>query len=297
MELAPIVLFVYNRPWHTRQTLEALKANDLAEGSKLIIYCDGPKLGATKEQLENISEVRNLIREKKWCGVIEFVESDSNKGLAASVIEGVTEVVNKYGKIIVLEDDLITSPFFLNYMNEGLYKYRTAQNVYSINGYMFPIETDKIETVLLPYTSSWGWGTWKEKWAAFDHKMPCKDLILENQFLKSRFNLGDYPLSYMLERSKTSWAIFWYYSVFIRNGLGVFPTSSLVNNIGFDGSGVHYTDKKNVVQLLANKVIKINNEQVIDLNFYNRYLKLFKKKKLPLLRRGYAWIKKKVERF
>ena len=135
--LAPIVLFVYDRPWHTHQTLEALKSNLLAENSLLIIYSDGPKEEATDEQLSNIKEVRKLIREKKWCGQVEIIESDCNKGLAASIINGVTKVVNEFGEIIVLEDDLVTSKGFLKYMNDCLELYASEETVGCIHAWNY----------------------------------------------------------------------------------------------------------------------------------------------------------------
>jgi len=192
---APIVLFVYNRPWHTRQTLEALAANFLADQSELFVFADGPKPEASRNDLDKIQEVRKIVKEKPWCKNVQLIESEVNKGLAQSVITGVTQIINQYGCIIVLEDDLIISPWFLTYMNEGLELYQTASNVYSINGYMFPIETDRTDTVLLPYTSTWGWGTWKNKWKTFDFGMSLKEQIILNTHLKARFNLADYDYS------------------------------------------------------------------------------------------------------
>src|SRR5476651_1758025 len=120
MQLAPIVLFVYNRPWHVEQTLNALAANELAAESELYIYADGPKDNADAITLENIQKTREIIRKKKWCNEVYIIERSKNLGLQASIIEGVTTVVNNYGKVIVLEDDIITSPYFLQYMNDAL---------------------------------------------------------------------------------------------------------------------------------------------------------------------------------
>jgi GT2 family glycosyltransferase len=296
MDLAPIVLFVYNRPEHTKRTLEALASNNLAVNSILYIYSDGPVENASNEIIAKINDVRKVIREKNWCGTIYISESGTNKGLVTSIIEGVTEIVNKHGQIIVLEDDLITSPFFLTYMNDALQTYKNLSNVYSVNGYMFPVKSDKMESVLLPYTSSWGWGTWKEKWTAFDIKMPFKNLIKENIFLKTRFNLGDYPYASMLDYEDNSWAICWYYSVFIRNGLGVFPTASLIYNTGFDGSGIHFSEKTDVVQILAKQNIVLKKGNSIDLDFFVKYLDFFKMKKISFSIRVYNWIIRTIRR-
>lgn len=274
--LAPITLFVYNRPWHTRQTLEALAKNKLADQSHLIVYCDGPKENADQETLEKIKEVRAVVREKQWCKSIEVIESDKNKGLANSIIEGVTKVVNQYGKIIVLEDDLITSEWFLTFMNEGLNQFELATNVYSVNGYMFPIDNNQMESKLLPYAFTWGWGTWRDKWKIFDrqfndNKMP------ENQKLISRFNLADYNYYDMLKTANHSWGINWYYSVFIRNGLGVFPSQSLISNIGFDGTGVNCGDE-GIKESTTKEEIKVIKTDIIDLSFYSEILKYFTSK-------------------
>ena len=249
-ELAPIALFVYNRPLHTRQTLEALSKNHLAAESRLIIYADGPKNKTSPEEFDKITEVRQIIREKQWCKKIEIIESEKNHGLTSSIIKGVTKIVNKHGKVIVLEDDLLTSPWFLTYMNEGLNEYKDCQNVYSINGYMFPIEWNKAETVLLPYTSTWGWGTWKEKWEIFEINGAENKIIANNQFLANRFNLAHYDYTNMLLTSKHSWGIYWNFSVFKHNGLCLFPTKSMIYNIGFDGTGTNFKNETKVFQSL-----------------------------------------------
>jgi hypothetical protein len=276
MDLAPIVLFVYNRPQHTRKTLEALASNKVADRSVLYIYSDGPKENASSEIVSNINEVRKVIHEKNWCGKVYIIESGLNKGLVSSIIEGVTEIVNKHGRVIVLEDDLITSPFFLTYMNDALQAYRDFSNVYSVNAYMFPVETDKTESVLLPYTSSWGWGTWKDKWSCFDIKSSTRASVAENSFLRQRFNLANYDYITMLMNAKHSWGIHWYFSVFERNGLGVFPTQSLVENMGFDGSGVNCDINSFKQSLFAGKIEIFNNGKM-DMMFYSKYLDYFSK--------------------
>ena len=167
-DFAPIVLFVYNRPWHTLQTLNALMKNELADQHVLYIYSDGPKIKAANDEVKKIEEVRKLIRTKQWCKEVYIVESETNRGLADSIINGVTEIVNKHGKIIVLEDDLITSAGFLNYMNIALNLYKNEKNVMHISGYMFPTEKKLPETFFLVFTSCWGWGTWDRAWQSFD---------------------------------------------------------------------------------------------------------------------------------
>ena len=167
--LAPIVLFVYNRPEHTRKTLESLEKNDLAKESELFIFADGPKENTTEKQLEKITKTRKIIREKNWCGKISIIEREINLGLDSSVTKGITSVIEKFGKVIVLEDDFILSKNFLKYMNSALDKFENNNSVMQISGYMFPVEIpEKFDTFFLPFTNSWGWATWKRAWDFFD---------------------------------------------------------------------------------------------------------------------------------
>src|SRR5690349_14489731 len=136
---APIVLFAFNRPEHTRQTLAALERNYLADNSLLFIYIDGPKAGASNQQLELIEAVKEIAKEKQWCAKVEIIESSANKGLAASVTEGVRDVVNQFGKVIVLEDDLLPDRWFLKFMNDALAIYENESEVVSVAGYVYPV--------------------------------------------------------------------------------------------------------------------------------------------------------------
>jgi GT2 family glycosyltransferase len=243
--LAPIVLFVYNRPWHTRKTLESLMQNFLSENSEIFIFADGPKENASPEQLEKIKETRKLIREKNWCGKVTIIERDKNMGLANSVIAGVTEIVNKFGKIIVLEDDLILSRNFLKYMNKALNKYENEPRVMQICGYMRPIKLSiKTDCFFLPIINSTGWGTWKRVWDNFDPGNKDTSLLDKNRKLRRKFDFGgSYPFYKMLKsqinKNIDSWAIRFYLSIFMQGGLILYPRYTLVKHIGFDGSGVH----------------------------------------------------------
>jgi hypothetical protein len=279
--LAPIVLFVYNRPEHTLMTLEALSNNEFADKSDLYVYADGPKINPSIKDLEAIQKVKEIVNSRQWCKTVKLISSDVNYGLAASVIKGISEIVNKYGRIIVLEDDLVTSPFFLQYMNEGLETFESIKNIYSVNGFMFPIQWEGHHTVLLPFTSTWGWATWKDRWSVFDQTISEKKQIEENPFLESRFNLGDYDYRKMLSFGNNSWGIKWYYSVFVHHGLGVFPTKSLVNNIGFDGSGEN-CGELDFSHKFSSSNITIDLEKAINLKFYGSYLNYFKKNRSKL---------------
>jgi hypothetical protein len=291
-ELSPVVLFVYNRPNHTKQTIESLKKNKLSVETILYVIADGPKANATIEDKKNIKETRQLFKTLTGFKQIILIEKEKNEGLATSVISGVTEIINKHGKVIVLEDDLLLSPFFLDYMNQGLSIYKDVSNVFSINAYMFPIETNKIDTFLSPLaTSSWGWATWADKWAVFEKDIQYKEIIQSHPYIRQRFNFSDYNYADTLEM-RSSWAIKWYYSVFIRNGLGVFPTRSLVQNIGFDGSGTHGINTFNEPALFEEEV-KVEKKYVIDIENYAKMLDFFKEKKTSIFSSITKIIKKK----
>ncbi len=274
-ELAPIVLFVYNRPQHTAMTLKSLAENPLAKDSVLYVFADGPKTEATTEDKNKIKETRALFKDLSGFKEVVLTEKEKNEGLAASVIAGVTKTINRHGAVIVVEDDLVVSPHFLDFMNDALNLYKNFPNVYSVTGFMFPIESKLEKTVLLPYISTWGWATWKSKWEAMDTNMPDKALIKQNPFLLSRFNLADYDYAGMLDLTNKSWGIKWYYSIFIRNGLSVFPTRSLVSNIGFDGSGENCIADENDVAFPPGAPLKVSPETTIDLSFYNDFLNYF----------------------
>ena len=167
--LAPIALFVYNRPFTLQKTLDALLKNELAKESTIIIYCDGPKPNASREDLQKIEDVRRIVNNIEGFKQKIIKASSENKGLANSIINGVTECVNEYGKVIVLEDDLITSPFFLNYMNEALEKYNNESKVLSIGACNFWANSKQIpEYFFMPQPDCYGWATWKDRWDLFE---------------------------------------------------------------------------------------------------------------------------------
>lgn len=245
-KLAPVLLFVFNRPLHTRKTLEALADNYLANESVLYIFADGPKDNMTKEDLGNVKQVRELIKARQWCQEVHIIEADRNKGLANSVIDGVTQIVNEHEKVIVLEDDLITSRGFLQFMNEALNKYVAEEKIMHVSGYQFPIDVPALgEAAFIPIIASWGWGTWKRAWTLFDPLSTGYEQLKHNKELTYNFDLGGtYPYSEMLIQQLEihtidSWAIRWWWSVFSNNGISLFPDSSLVKNIGFGKDATH----------------------------------------------------------
>ena len=245
MELAPIVLFVYDRPWHTKQTVEALQKNESANKSELYIYSDDARnVGAKK----NVDAVRAYIDRIKGFKKITIVKREKNWGLANSIIDGVTKIVNEYGKIIILEDDLVTSPYFLRFMNEGLNIYEKEKEVASIHGYIYPIE-DLPDTFFIKGADCWGWATWKDRWDIFEHDGQKLLYELNLRALEREADFNDsYGFTQMLKNQiigkNNSWAIRWYMSAFLKNMLTLYPGKSYVQNIGTDNSGTHSSETK-----------------------------------------------------
>lgn len=270
LDLAPIVLFVYNRPDHTKQTVEALQKNELAICSELFIYSDAAK---NENAEQKVNEVREYIKSIDGFKKITIIEREKNWGLANSIIDGVTKIVNEYGKIIVLEDDLVTSPYFLKFMNEALEFYKEEPNVASIHGYIYPI-VNLPETFFIKGADCWGWATWKEKWSIFE--ADDKKLLdeLQNRKLQNEadFN-GSYGFTQMLkdqiDGKNNSWAVRWYMSAFLKDMLTLYPGQSYVQNIGFDCEGTHCKSETNVFRVTLNDKFLINKIETFE-NFEAR---------------------------
>lgn len=242
-KLAPITLFTYNRPWHTRQTVEALKKNQLANQSDLIIFSDAAKNSNSEQSVQAVRDYLKIIDGFKS---IKIIERTANWGLAKSIISGVTDVVNEYGKVIVLEDDLVTSPYFLKFMNDALEYYQTNNKVMSITGYSFPNvvhESYEHDVYFFYRCMSWGWATWKNRWHNVDWQVSDALDFFNDSSKVARFNRGGDDLTRMLRlqlKGKiNSWAIRWCYHHFKHDAYCTYPKNSLVYNMGFDGSGVH----------------------------------------------------------
>jgi hypothetical protein len=240
---APIVLFVYNRPYHTKQTVESLQKNELASESELFIYSDAVKDGGS---VKKVSEVREYIRSIGGFKKVTVIEREKNWGLANSVIDGVTTIVNKYGNIIVLEDDLVTSVYFLQFMNDALFMYKNEPKVASIHGYIYPIN-NLPDTFFIKGADCWGWSTWKDKWKIFesDGQKLLDELESKKLEKEADFN-GNYNYTKMLKDqingNNNSWAIRWYISTFLKNMVTLYPGKSYVQNIGHDSEGTHCVD-------------------------------------------------------
>ncbi len=268
--LSPIILFVYNRPEHTLKTLMALKENKEAAASTLYIFADGPKENASAQELNKVAKVRKIIKETESCGKVVIKERDTNIGLATSVINGVTEIINKYGKAIVLEDDIVCSPFFLEYMNFHLDTFEEDENIFGVSGFSFAKELQINKAYLLPILSSWGWATWKDRWAKFENNASKLLPLIK----KEKFDFGGYPYYQMLNDQingvVNSWAIRFYAVMFLQKKYFIYPPNNLILNIGFDNSGEHCDDNaifdnKNVLETSIEYKINIEiNKSVID---------------------------------
>jgi len=281
MPLAPIAIFAYNRPWHLRQTIESLKKNKLAKASELFIFSDGPKNEKDRLKVDKVREyIKRIIGFKK----ITVIATEKNRGLAKSIIKGVTKIVNRYGRIIVLEDDLILSPNFLTYMKNALELYKNEGKVMHISGYMYPIQSYGLpDTFFFNQASCWGWGTWKRAWKYLD--TDPKNLLSKIYETKKEniFNYYGYynyidQLKKNIDGKLDTWAVKWYATIFLSNGFCLHPKVSLVNNIGLDGSGINSPISNSyTIPNLATKIVvkKINIKELPAVK--NRMISFYKK--------------------
>lgn len=278
--LAPIVIFSYRRPDHLRRTIEGLMRCEGFEQSPLIVYCDGPKSDQDKPAVLATREVaKSLLGDRA-----EYHFRDANQGLARSIISGVSDVVGRFGRVIVVEDDLLVSPHFLRYMNEGLSLYENDAKVASIHAYLYPTQDSMPETFFLRGSNCWGWATWARAWAVFNESGSELAQALKRQRLVRKFDLdGSYPYYRMLlgqiAGKNNSWAVRWHASAFLAGMLTLYPGRTLVENIGMDGSGVHCRQSIPTLPLSAAPIlvehIPVEEDKVARLSIikYMRYLR------------------------
>lgn len=246
MKLAPIVLFVYNRPEHTRIVLESLSACQYADQSALYIFADQAKNEKAKEKVE---QVRRIVKEDIWkekFAEVNITEASQNKGLANSVISGVTQVIQKYGSVIVVEDDNRVAPDFLDYMNRGLEYYENDHRIGEIGGYCAPIKIPDdypYDVFAMGRGSSYAWASWKDRWDQIDWEVKDYNQFKKDPKNRRAFNEYGEDLFQMLEGQMKgnidSWAIRSAYSKFKNGQLCILPVKTRVENQGFDGTGVH----------------------------------------------------------
>jgi len=239
--IAPIILFAYKRNAHVLRVLSALAKNPEASLSELFVYIDGP---TDDSQSEAVAQVARTVKGFPWPGKMEVITSKKNKGLKESIIQGCTEVFKNYDKAIILEDDIVCRPGFLQYMNKALDLYADEQKVFGISGYRHPSTSNDLNhSFFLPLGSSWGWATWKDRWnrVSFDADAMLARIKLEDRL--EQMNFGGYPYFEMLKAQSLgkvdSWAISLYASMVCEEAYFLYPRASLVENIGFDSSGTH----------------------------------------------------------
>jgi hypothetical protein len=262
---APIVFFAYNRPVHTRQTLEALSKSHMAGESSLFIYIDGPKVNASAQTKANIEEVKKIAAEKQWCGQVNIIAAEQNKGLFKSITEGITKTVDQFGKVIVMEDDVLVAPGFLKYMNDALDLYENTPEVMHISGFSrdefktIPVEAS---TYFFYHTTCWGWATWKRAWDKFiPDALQVKHAVSSKGNIK-KLNMDNtfemfWGLKAIADGKFQSWNTVWHSVVFLNDGFCLHPSKSMVSNIGHDGSGTNCTpdDSFGINQLSEENII------------------------------------------
>jgi len=263
----PIVLFVFNRLLHTKKTIESLKLNSLANNSPLIIFSDG---GRNEQEWEEVYAIRNYLKEIKGFKSVTIHSSEKNIGLATSIINGVTKVFNTYNHVIVLEDDLETSPYFIQFMHDAL-NYYNPKDIWSIGGYTPIIKIPKSynKSTFLAYRNcSWGWATWKENWFKTDWNVSDFKSFFINKKARYQFERGGNDLSIMLLKQRqgkiNSWSIRFNYSAYKHQLPTVYPTQTLVRNIGVDGSGTNM--KKSIKYNTVINTEKITIDTFCDSN-------------------------------
>jgi hypothetical protein len=289
-KIAPIILFVYNRYDTLTRVVKSVQKNKLSKKSELHIFSDGAK--NTFDEIK-VLNIRTYIKKIKGFKKISIYESKKNIGLSNSIIGGVTKILKKYKKAIIIEDDILVSKYFLEYMNKGLSIYKNKKNVASIHGYQYPLSFPKNfpDTFFVRGADCWGWATWERAWKFFE-KNPLKLYlkIKKDKQLIKEFNYGhSYNFLKMLDNQVkgkiNSWAIRWYAATFLKNMYTLYPKKSYVMNIGFDNDGTHSNNFFHYNSKLINKSKNLQEEQVIDNPYYRKNIEYFYKKQ-----KFYRWI-------
>lgn len=295
---APVLLLAYARPDHLRRTVESLRANDEAAATDLYVYCDAAK---TSEVASAVAAVRRYVDQITGFASVMPVFRDRNWGLSASVIDGVTQLLERDDRVIVVEDDLVVSRFFLRYMNGGLDAYATDERVASIHGYSYPVSARLPETFFLRGADCWGWATWRRAWSVFESDGRKLLDELERRSLTRAFDLdGVAGFSQMLRAqvagTKDSWAVRWHASCYLRSLLTLYPGQSLVDNIGNDGTGRHrgVTDAYRVQ--LRETAVKVGGIPVVESSEGRSAFKTFLGQKRSPLSRARNLLRRIVQR-
>ncbi len=255
----PVAVFAYNRPAHLRSTLRALAANPEASETEVFLFSDGPK---TAEDEPLVSAVRAVAEEEFTFAALRLEARERNVGLAQNIMDGVSETADAYGSVIVLEDDLVTSPFFLAYMNRALDLYRDEPRVASVHGYVYPTRQPLPETFFIRGADCWGWATWKRAWQHYNPDGTQLLAELQRRGLEAAFDFDEtFEYTRMLHRQtigkNSSWAVRWYASAFLNDMLTLYPARSLVRNVGHDGTGTHSRQQRHFDVQLSDRPIQL----------------------------------------
>ena len=309
MTFAPIIVFSYNRPNHLKRTLEALSKNELASESDLFIFCDGAKENASEEQQNNIAQNRIVAHYAEGFKTIKVVERETNMGLANSIIAGVSEVIETYGRAIILEDDILSSRWFLKYMNSALDYYESYSGVYSISANR-PPENRMMIPEDYPYdvfaslrNYCWGWATWKDRWNKVDWSMEYLPELLKYPEQIEAYNRGGDDLTDLMLLQKNgkidSWAVRFGFEHFVQHAVSILPCHAYASNIGFDGTGTHTGVVVGVYDNDLSKAIETPRFMPIvyeDKRIVNAFYNAFCKKKRPIWQKAINYIFRKLHK-
>lgn len=312
MEVSPIIVFAYNRPEHLRNTITRLGQNKLADQSILFVFCDGPKPNATQEQLAKVQAARKVAHEVVVVPAfkeVHIIERDENLGLGTSIITGVTEIINKYGKVIVLEDDLETSPYFLSYMNQCLEHYEARKSVFSVTGLsrphperFFPIDYPYDVYVSLKH-HPWSWATWADRWSQVDWSAKAYDEVANSlQMLEAFKRLGDdewEELTMQVKEGRQIWSASFAFAHFVNNAVSIAPIKTYVRNIGAGADSSNCTTENlgrweiDESDLCNTPELRLLDVLYEDSRIVNAWYSFFKKDRRSLLGRLKNWYGRK----
>lgn len=273
--LAPIILFAFNRPDALKNIIDSLLKNEEAVNSDLYVFVDGPRFNKLGEE-EKVKKVQEYVKSIEGFKSLHYTFSEKNKGLGNSIIAGVSQVINQYGRVIVLEDDLVCSKNFLSFMNQGLDLYETESQIYSVCAYTDKVKVPKTynyDAYVCTRSGSWGWGTWKNRWENIDWDLKDWKTVRSH---RRKFNqwggsdcfkmLNDWRIG-----KNKSWAIRFCYNQYLNDKLSIFPIISKVGNFGFDGSGTNckkWTRNKFIFDESENKEFKWPTDMVMNTQLY-----------------------------
>ena len=241
--ISPIALFVYNRLDNTQKTIEHLKRNSLADESILYIFSDG---GKDEESWKRVKEVRNYLHTITGFKEVHIIERPENYYLERNITEGIAYVLEKHDTIIVLEDDICTSPVFLEYMNTALGKYALSTQVMHIAGFTNLDIPQFGDTYFTPHMTGWGWATWKDRWNNYFTHFKTREEALQGLFDKDLKRIeynGNFTCLKSLDKNPIPWDICWEICIYKQKGLCLHPTQTLIKNIGI-GNGTHFNNSK-----------------------------------------------------